>query len=139
MRIINGEGLIVGRALSQVAKVALLGEQIEVINCEKFMITGDKRSILTRQRQLSKMKNDPRKGRFYYTRPESYIRRIVRGMLPRSYRGIVALKRVRCHAGVPIELKNAQHETIESASIGKVGNLKYISVGDICKQMGGKW
>ena len=40
--IINAENLVLGRMAAVVAKQALLGEDINIVNCEKAVITGDK-------------------------------------------------------------------------------------------------
>ena len=50
MKVINGENLILGRISSRIAKAALQGEEVALVNCEKVMVTGNTQSILTRQR-----------------------------------------------------------------------------------------
>ena len=44
--IIDAENLVLGRLASFVAKQALLGENIDIINCEKAIVLGDKKEIL---------------------------------------------------------------------------------------------
>ena len=45
MKIIDGNDAILGRLASFVAKNALEGEEIVVLNCEKVVITGNKKRI----------------------------------------------------------------------------------------------
>ena len=139
MKVINGENLILGRVASQVAKAALSGEEIALVNCEKLMVTGNKDSILSRQRMLADLKGKPTKGRFYETRPDFFVQRAIQNMLPKSNRGNVALSRIRCHISVPERLKATATEAFENAHVNKVPNLKYTTIAEICKHMGGKW
>ena len=45
MKIIDGTGAILGRLASYVAKEALKGEKIIILNCEEILISGNKKSI----------------------------------------------------------------------------------------------
>ena len=45
MKIIDGKGAVLGRLASNVAKEALGGEEIAILNCEEIIITGGKVSI----------------------------------------------------------------------------------------------
>ena len=42
MKIYNGEGMLLGRLATRVAKDALLGEEVQVVNCEKIIVSGKK-------------------------------------------------------------------------------------------------
>jgi len=60
-------------------------------------------------------------------------------MLPyKKDKGIKAFKSIKCHIGIPEEMKSQKPETLKNANIEKVPNLKYITVKDICKHIGGK-
>jgi large subunit ribosomal protein L13 len=137
--IINGEGLILGRVSTHVAKTALLGENVALVNCSKIIISGSKRSILEKQRSLSKRSSKPNKGIFYERRPDYFVLRCIRRMLPQSARGVAALSRIRCYTKIPGSLKDKKLETVGHAHSKKLPNLKYMSVGTICTQMGGQW
>ncbi len=138
MKVINGENLVMGRVASRIAKAVLLGEEIALLNCEKIMVTGSRETILSRQRFLADLIGKPDKGRFYYTRPDMFVRRVIRGMLPKNARGIVAFKRIKCYISVPEQFASASAETFEEANIKKIPNLKYMSVSEICRLMGSK-
>ena len=45
MKIIDGTDATLGRLASYAAKQALQGEEIVVLNCEKVIITGKRKSI----------------------------------------------------------------------------------------------
>ncbi|RLE39063.1 50S ribosomal protein L13 [Candidatus Woesearchaeota archaeon] len=135
--IIDGENLILGRLASVAAKKALLGEEIIIINCDKIMITGNKKQILARYIQKVQM-GGPFKGPFLSRSSDKLTLRAIRNMLPyKQKKGMLAFKRIKCYAGIPEKIKTEEIETIESASINKVPNLKYIKLGRISKLIGG--
>jgi large subunit ribosomal protein L13 len=137
--IINAENLILGRIATFAAKKALLGEEINIINCEKALMTGSRKQILERYKEKSQT-GKPQKGPFIPKRADMFIKRTIRGMLPyKQEKGRKALERIKCYIAIPDEFKDKEAETIEIAKISKVPNLKYISIGDICKSIGGKW
>ena len=45
MKIIDGKGAVLGRLGSYVAKEALKGEEIVILNCDQVIITGNKKNI----------------------------------------------------------------------------------------------
>ena len=137
--IIDANNLILGRMATFVAKQALLGEDIKIVNCEKALLTGDRKKVLLRYRE-KKQSMKPQKGPFILRRPERFVKRSIRGMLPyKQEKGRKAFERVICYSDVPEEFKDKKLATIEKANISKVPNLKYLTVGEICKHMGGKW
>ncbi len=136
--IIDGTDLILGRLAGFAAKKAMLGERIDIVNCENIVITGDRRQILERYR-LRKARGSPVRGPYFPRMPDMLIKRTIRGMLPyKQEKGEKAFKRVMCHIGVPDNIKDKKFETIEEANISKVPNLKYIAIKEICKEMGVK-
>ena len=46
--ILDATNLILGRMATAVAKKALLGEKIDIVNCENAVISGNKYQILER-------------------------------------------------------------------------------------------
>lgn len=135
--IINGDGLIVGRVGTVAAKKALLGEKIDIVNCENMVLTGKKKFILAYQ--LNKFKRGIHtKGPFVPRMPDRFVRRMIRGMLPyKQERGREAFKNIMCHIGVPEEFKDKKMETIKEAHVSKTKNLNYMKVGEIVKLIGG--
>lgn len=139
MKVINGENLILGRLASYIAKQILLGEEIALVNCEKIMISGSKSQIFAKYKH-KQQRGQPRWGPFTPRRPDFFVKRAIRGMVPRKkIRGRDALKKIKCYIGLPNEFKDAKLEVLEKINVQKIPNLKYVTVGDICKILGGKW
>jgi large subunit ribosomal protein L13 len=116
--VIDASGVIVGRLASYVAKRLLDGEEIVVVNAEKAVISGSKEHVVdafkTRlgRRTLGSQTKAPKHPR----RPEMYVRRVVRGMLPwKKPRGKKAYRRLEAYVGVPQDLKDASPQTFPDA------------------------
>ena len=133
--IINAENLICGRFATVAAKKAIMGEQVDIINCEKAVITGNRRLIIDTWK-YNNSRGIQAKGPFLFKTPDRFVRRMVRGMLGhRTGKGREAYKRVMCYVGVPPEFEGKQTMTFKGANIAKVPNNKYITVGELTKEM----
>ena len=133
MAIIDVTDSIVGRFSTIVAKRAIMGEDINLVNCEKAVITGDRVSTYKKYKEQDKRGN-PLKGPYLPKMPDRFIRRAIRGMLPyKQEKGEKALKRIMCHIGIPEKFSKEKIETIPSSSITKSKTFKYISVGKLCQ------
>ncbi len=136
--IIDANNLILGRLSSFVAKKALLGEKIEIVNCENCIITGDKPVIFAKYDRFVKM-GTHEKGPFIHRMPHKLVKRTIRGMMPyKTEKGRAAFKSIKCHIGVPENLKNEKFESIKNASAEKVPNLRYIKIIEVCRYIGAK-
>lgn len=132
--IIDATNVLVGRLGSFVAKKALLGEKIIIINCEKATVSGGKAAVLAHYKQ--KMDRGTYKGPFFFRRPEAFVKRTIRGMLPyKKELGRKALQHIMCYKGVPSDIKE-QPDNVPLATIDKLPNTKYITVQTICKRLG---
>jgi len=133
--IIDASNLILGRMASVVAKRLLQGENIIVVNAEKAVVSGKKKAVVRERKEFLEV-GHPWKGPFHYRRPDRFIRRTVRGMLPyHQPKGKQAYKRLRVYIGVPEELKDKPMETIPEASASKL-KCSYITVGELAKEIG---
>jgi len=137
--IIDATDLILGRLASFVAKKSLLGETIDIINCENAVVTGNK--VLTFDEYKNKIKRGiPAHGPFFPRMPDMLVRRTIRGMLPyKRERGKEAFKRIKCYISVPEQLKGKKSETIAEANISGVPSLNYVTIREVCKKLGAKW
>lgn len=144
--IIDADGHILGRLATYVAKRALLGDEIIVVNAEKAIISGRKEMVFRQHLDKLKIRNkgNYRKGPFHQKRPDKFVRRAIRGMLNhREYRGRQAFERVMVYISVPegeIEKKHG----IKVKDVQKLDDLKkrvdnFVTVGDVCRFIGGKW
>ncbi|MCD6372478.1 MAG: 50S ribosomal protein L13 [Thermococcus sp.] len=142
MRIINAEGLILGRLASKVAKMLLEGVEVDIVNAEKAIITGNREDIFAKYKQRTELRTrtNPRKGPFYPKRSDEIVRRTVRGMLPwKTDRGRKAFKRLKVYVGIPKEFEGKELETISEAHMSRLATPKYVSVGEVAKFLGGKF
>lgn len=135
--IINAENLILGRLASYVAKKAIEGDTVDVVNAEKAVIVGKKEDILKKYKH-KRERGDPLHGPYFPRQPESMVKRSIRNMLPyKKPRGKEAFKRIKCYVGIPEELKDKEMKTLKSAQMSEKV-IKYVSISDISKYLGGK-
>ncbi|MDK2849885.1 MAG: large subunit ribosomal protein [Candidatus Woesearchaeota archaeon] len=133
MIIVDAKGLLVGRLASFVAKKALLGEKVVVVNSEQAVFSGSKDDIIEKYRHLYEM-GAPRYGPFLFRRPDMFLRRIIRGMLPwKKARGREAYKRIKCYVGIPEEFKNAEFTSVDVKKFTELPISKRVTVGEICE------
>ncbi len=136
--IINAKDAILGRLGSYVAKQLLLGNNVDVVNCEEAVISGRKHTVLGNYiRRIDR--KAPGKGPYFYRRPDMFVKRTIRGMLPfKRARGQDAFKNIKCHIGVPENLKNEKVYVVEEINAEKLQSTDYLKVKDICKAVGWK-
>lgn len=136
VKVINAENAIAGRLATRIAKMALEGESVVIVNAEKAIITGNPKSIL--KDYLERIhRGNPFKGPYTPKRPDRMLRRIIRGMMPyKKNHGAKAFKRVKVFIGVPKEYEGRAVE-LEEASMKKRNILKYVTIGELSRQVGG--
>jgi len=133
--IINAEGLIIGRMASMIAKRILMGEEIIVVNAEKAVISGKRKSKVAEAKRFLEV-GAPRRGPFHYRRPDRIVKKTVRGMLPyKQPKGKQAYKRLKVYMGIPNDLKEQKMETCEDAKAEKL-TCPYLTVGEFAKELG---
>lgn len=133
--IVNAEGLILGRMASKVAKKLLNGEEIVIVNAEKIIISGKRKSKIAEAKQFLEV-GAPERGPFHYRRPDRIVRKTVGGMLPiKQPKGKNALARLKVFMGVPEELKNQKTETFTEAQATKLKGPS-LTLGDLAKEIG---
>ncbi|MBI2136136.1 50S ribosomal protein L13 [Candidatus Woesearchaeota archaeon] len=134
--IIDASNLLLGRMSTVVAKKALSGEKIDIINCENALISGRRNMVLAHYRH-KKERGTYKHGPFFYSMPDKFVKRTIRDMLPyRTKRGLDAYKKIMCYIGLPDQFKNTTTQTIQVANAEKLPILYKISVGEICNQLG---
>ncbi len=136
--IINAENLILGRLAAVVAKQALQGEKIDIINVEKAVITGKPSEIIMRY-EAKFRRGYALAGPFFPRHPEKFVKRTIRGMLPhKQEKGRKAFKNIKCYIGIPKEFEGKKAETIEKADVKNIKKTKYVTVKEISEQLGWK-
>ena len=130
MKVIDGAGARMGRLASYVAKEALKGEEITVLNCDEVIISGSKKSIekefLEKRSRVGHSQKGPRHSQI----SEKIVKRAIRGMLPehRFGRGRIAFKRIRCYNKVPKEFEDSN-----KIIAGKKKPFKFSKVKEFAK------
>ncbi len=133
--VIDASNLRAGRLAAVVAKKALLGEDIIIINSQDAVITGNKDFVVKKYRSQHE-RGRKTKGPFQPRMPDRFLRRIIRGMLPyKTDRGIRAYRRIKCFIGNPDGLKAV---TLEQADISMSSTDRYVTIRQICQLLGGR-
>jgi large subunit ribosomal protein L13 len=130
MKIIDGTNATLGRLASYVAKEAMKGEEVAIVNCGQVIITGNKVNIKKELEERRTKVGSGQKGPKVSRTAEKIVKRAIRGMLPnhRMGRGKEALKRIKCYVGVPEQFQNK-----EKITSGKQKKLKFSRVEDFAK------
>jgi large subunit ribosomal protein L13 len=133
--VIDADGLILGRMASKIAKRLLEGEKLVVVNAEKAVISGRKKSKIIEAKEFLQVGGAGR-GPYHYRRPDRIVRKTVKGMLPiRHPKGQQAYRRLRVYIGVPDDLKNERTDTVPEAQAKKLA-CPHFTVGELAKGIG---
>ncbi len=126
MKVIDGKGVVLGRLGTYVAKLALKGEEVSVVNCDEVIITGNFKATKENFEAKRSRFGSSQKGPKHHSTTEKIVKRAIRGMLPnhRIGRGKEALKRIKCYARIPKEFEKEKIETIEAPRKIKYSNVK---------------
>lgn len=133
--VVNAEGLILGRMCSKIAKRLLNGEEIIIVNAEKIVISGKKKSKVAEAKEFLEV-GAPERGPFHSRRPDRIVRKTVRGMVPwKQSKGKVAYKRLKVFMGVPKEFKDMKMETVDQAQASKL-NGPHFTLAELAVEVG---
>lgn len=138
IKIYDAENMVVGRLSAKAAKAALLGNMVVIVNAEKAIITGKRRTVIKAWQQKFKIRTSykPWRGPFHHRRPDKLVRRIIRGMLPYPKpRGREAYKRIYVYLGVPEEYADREKIVLEGSRYRSL-TMKYITVADLSQELG---
>ncbi|MBN2421018.1 50S ribosomal protein L13 [Candidatus Woesearchaeota archaeon] len=135
--IIDATDLVAGRLAAVAAKQALLGNKVDIINCENAVISGKRNHIIADYHHNITTRGTPGHGPFISRMPDRFLRRIIRGMLPhKDNKGINAFKRIMCYIGTPKEFEGKKTETVKNADIKERQLVKFIRLSELCKHLG---
>jgi large subunit ribosomal protein L13 len=133
--VVNAEGQIVGRMGSKIAKLLLKGEEVVILNAEKSVVSGKRKSKIAEAKEFLEV-GAPERGPFHYRRPDRYLRKTVRGMLPfKQPKGKNAYKRLKVFMGIPSDYKN---QTMISFDDAISTDLKgpHFTLAEMAKEIG---
>ena len=137
--VVDGTNLIAGRVCSNVAKLLRKGNRVSIVNCEKIMISGKKASIIGEYEDFLKIHSiiHPQHGPFHPRRPDTIIKRMIRGMLPKEKPSKKTdLARLRTYIGVPQEVKGFEKIQFEKSKITRASS-KYTTMAELSRYIGG--
>lgn len=110
--VIDATDSVLGRMASFVAKKALLGNKVIIVNCEKAIILGNKSDII--KDYIAKRQRGGVKGPFYPSKSAEIVKRAIRGMLTyKKGRGSEAFDRIFCYKGVPQKYADSKKLNVE--------------------------
>jgi len=136
--VIDGSGDILGRTASAVAKMLLKGSKVSIVNAEKMLISGHFDSIVSKYKRRVNLKDkaNPEHSPFWSRRPDLFVKRVVRGMLPyKQAKGKSAYKNLRVYIGLPKELEGLKPVKIAGKPAEKIYERTY-TVEEIAKALG---
>ena len=137
--VVDGTNLIAGRVCSNVAKLLRRGNRVSIVNCEKIMISGKKASIIGEYEDFLKIHSiiHPQHGPFHPRRPDTIIKRMIRGMLPKEKPSKKTdLARLRTYIGVPKEVKGFKKIQFDKSKITRESS-KYTTMAELSRYIGG--
>ena len=136
--VVDATNHIAGRLSSNVAKLLLKGNRVSIVNCEKIMISGTRSNIIKEYRDFLEISSilNPKHGPFHPRRPDTIMKRMIRGMLPRKKpSGLTAHKRLRTYIGSPKELRSFEKIQFEKAKIKRSAS-NYTTMGELGRTIG---
>ncbi len=132
---VNADGQIVGRMGSKIAKLLINGEEVVILNAEKAIFSGKKKSKVA-EGHLFLEDGAPARGPFHYRRPDRFLRKTLRGMLPfKQPKGQSAYKRLKVFMGVPVEYKDKQMVSFVDAQASDLKGPRF-TLGEFASEIG---
>jgi large subunit ribosomal protein L13 len=141
--LIDGDEAILGRVGSRVAKLIIEGNEVALINAEKIRITGHIPDLAAKYKRLIELKDraNPEHSPFYSRRPDLFVKRSIRGMLPyKQPKGKDAYKLLKVYMGDAKDIKEAKAYTIKDVKAKKAGDAfeNSVSVLELVEKLGYK-
>lgn len=128
--IIDGKGATMGRLASYVAKKALRGTKVVILNCDEIIQSGSRKNLKEEFLKSRSKIGSGQKGPKVSRDSEKIVKRAIRGMFPNHRRGIgkMAYSRVRCYKNIPKEFENEKKIASEKSK-----PIKFVRIKDFRK------
>ena len=136
--VVDATDHIAGRLSSNVAKLLLKGNRVSIVNCDKIMISGTRSNIISEYQEFLDINsiNHWKHGPKHPRRPDTIMKKMIRGMLPREKSsGKAAHKRLRTFIGSPKEVKSFKKIKFEKAMIKKASS-NYTTMAELGRTIG---
>ncbi|HUR61603.1 MAG TPA: 50S ribosomal protein L13 [Candidatus Thermoplasmatota archaeon] len=132
--VIDATGLVLGRMATHVAKRAIEGDEVHIVNAEKAIIVGSSKKAIQEHYLFKRKVGTDRKGPFFPREPHLIVKRTCRGMINyTSSSGRAAYRRIKAHIGVPKELAGQKAVTVEAA---KREAHSYLTISELSSWLG---
>lgn len=135
---VDATDAIAGRLCSIVAKELLSGRRVIVLNAEKAVVSGNSYSVFRQwQARLEIYSHvNPLYGPIHPRKPDNILRRMVRGMVPKTKtKGKDAMSRLRVYMGVPEKFSGVKTSKFEHA-MARRPVPQYTTIAEISKNIG---
>lgn len=138
--VVDATDQVMGRLASKVAKLLLEGYRVYIVNAPNTLISGKKKSVVREWKEFLKIGSviHPRHGPYHPRRPDTILRDVIKGMVPRRKpRGREALRRLRVYNYVPDELPKGRVVRFKEAEPRKP-RMYYMTLGELARELGWK-
>ncbi|AWR94697.1 50S ribosomal protein L13 [Acidianus brierleyi] len=138
--IINAENQILGRMCSNIVNLLKDGKKVYIINSEKAVVSGPKYRVINGYKLFFSVRtlfNPYKQGIRRPRSPINIVKRTIRGMLPKTPKGIRMLKNVKAYIGIPKEFEGKEFIRFDNADVKRLKG-KYVTLEDVAKEMGWK-
>ncbi len=135
---VDATGHVAGRLSSRVAAEILRGKRIVVLNADKAVISGHRDTVISAWKERLELgsKVNPLYGPLHPRRPDNILRRMVRGMVPKTKpRGKEALGRLRVYIGVPEKYNGVSFTKFDDALATRPLPM-YTTLAELSKNIG---
>ncbi len=140
MTVIDASNAVLGRLASVIAKRLLGGEQIDIVNAEKVIVTGNVEDVHLKYKTRFGLapKGNPRYGPKFSRMPHMIVKTAIRGMLPwKQAKGKEAFKKLRVHIGTPEGLDATKAEKVKEAE--HPHEKGFVLIEEVSRRLGAKW
>ena len=138
--IVDASNQVLGRMASTVAKRALKGDKVVVVNVEKAVITGRRRRTIEDAHIMlgTRTHQSQERAPIHPRKADLYARRVIRGMLPwRKSSGKAAYRNIHVYVGVPHEYVSKPASKIANADASKL-QCRYLTLEELSRSIGGE-
>ncbi len=131
----DGSNAVFGRLASRVAKDLLKGNEVDLINCEKMIVSGDKKLLAKKILQKREMgSGGSMKGPKYPRTNEKLVKRMIRGMLPWDrMKGRDAYRKLKVYDSYSDEGKKITGECKDIVKMTHRKPMKFASIREIVR------
>jgi large subunit ribosomal protein L13Ae len=134
--VIDATGHILGCLTCFVAKQLLENVKVTVVCAENVIAPHTMKEMEKKYQGFlnKRCATNPRRGPFHPRLPSTYLRRIVRSMIPyKKYKGRIAMQRLVIHDGIPQELINVPRFKVQEAlyEYHSKPNSKFTLLGEL--------